>query len=129
MATKYAVAELTDPEEGISPPCPCCNNAPRGSQSDWHTEEGPAPLLAAKYSQPGSKRPAPWIDHSYRLRLEDGRWLYVCEPYEIDQDALADLVFLGENGFDVTVRAWRARHLPGHTLAIEILPLASQNPA
>lgn len=63
-----------------------------------------------------------WVDHAYRLRLADGRWRYVAEPYQLNADAFADLAHLAANGFDVTVTSWRARHYPGHTVAVEITP-------
>jgi len=55
-------------------------------------------------------------------RLEDGRWRYVAGPYELTEEALADLAFLAENSYDIRILSWAARHYPGHTVAIEITP-------
>ncbi len=62
------------------------------------------------------------MDHAYRLRLEDGRWRYVAEPYELTEEALADLAFLADSCYEIVICAWRARHYPGHTVAVEITP-------
>jgi len=63
------------------------------------------------------------MDHSYRVRLEDGRWRYVTEPYSLhERDVFADLAFLVEQGYDVAVTATNALHFPGHTVAVEITP-------
>jgi hypothetical protein len=42
------------------------------------------------------------------------------EPYELTVEALADPAFLAGSGYDVAVCAWRARHYPGHVVAVEI---------
>lgn len=105
-----------DPDAGVSAPCPCTE-----ADAGWHVRKGPGPLLAARHGvDPRFGRPARWVDHSYRLRLPDGRWCYVAEPYSIDADATADLAFLADHGFSVVVTAWQARHNPGHTLAVQI---------
>ncbi|GAA3785542.1 hypothetical protein [Micromonospora maritima] len=143
------VAKLTDPDAGQMPPCPCYGCAKRvpGAMPGWHLRKGPAPLLgarqrAAQLGPPDVRRweflehgdhgdgrelliPT-WVDHPYRLRLRDGRWRYVAEPYELDAAAAADLAHLAANGYEVTVTAWQARHYPGHTLAVSITPEATR---
>lgn len=91
-----------------------------GMTAGWHRRIGPLPVVNAlhglsEYGAPG------WVDHASRVRLPDGRWLYTAEPYSLDTEALADLAHLAANGWDVSVTAWRARHLHGHTLAVEIV--------
>jgi hypothetical protein len=63
-----------------------------------------------------------WVEHAYRLRLEDGRWCYCAEPYDLYEDAVEDLAHLAASGFEVAVSAERARHNPGHTIAVEVVP-------
>lgn len=117
------VAETHDPEAGQLQPCPCHTfPSPRGTERGWHERKGPGPVLRARTGMPECGHPAEWIDHPYRLRLADGRWAYVVEPYELSGDAFADLAYLDENGFDVHVNTWEARHYPGHTLAVVITP-------
>lgn len=123
MTSKYVPAELTDPEQGMNPPCPCHTYPrPSGTDKGWHERKGPAPLLRKRSGLPRGIRLAQWMDHTYRLRLEDGRWCYVAEPYEVTEEALADLLFLAENGYDIRILSWAARHYPGHTVAIQITP-------
>jgi len=86
----------------------------------WHRRIGPLPVLNALRELPEDGAPR-WIDHACRFRLSDGRWCYVAEPYALDTEALADLAHLAAIGWDVRVTAWRARHYPGHTLAVEIV--------
>ncbi len=81
----------------------------------WHRRIGPLPVLNALRGAPR------WADHACRIRLPDDRWCYVAEPYGLDSEALADLAHLAANGWDVHVTAWRARHYPGHALAVEIV--------
>lgn len=90
----------------------------------WHRRIGPLPVLCVLHGLPPFGAP-PWIDHAYRVRLPDGRWCYVAEPYSLDTEALADLAYLAANGWHVTVTAWRARHYPGHTVAVEIVAEAA----
>lgn len=94
--------------------CPC-SSTNRG----WHVRKGPLPLLQERHELPSWGTPG-WVDHAYRLRLPDGRWQYVAEPYGLHEEALADLMFLAENGYDVTITAWEARHYPGHTVAVRL---------
>lgn len=123
MTSKYVAAELIDPELGNHPPCPCHSSPPPpGTDKGWHERTGPAPLLLRRHGLTKGTRPARWVDHAYRLRLEDGRWRYVAEPYELTEEALADLAFLAENSYDIRILSWAARHYPGHTVAIEITP-------
>jgi len=67
------------------------------------------------------------MDHSYRVRLEDGRWRYVTEPYSLHDAAFADLAYLAEHGYDVGVTASNAVHFPGHTVAVEIVPRKAES--
>lgn len=103
-------------------PCPHCKNTEDGVYG-WHVRKGPDPVLRSRH---GLRRYAPlpdWVDHPYRLRLSDGRWRYVAEPYgQVDGDAAADFVALEEAGFDVYVTAEAARHYPGQTTAVLITP-------
>jgi len=117
-----ASAILTDPEAGDSPACPCHERPPAGTAYGWHERTGPLPIIRARHgtNRLYGARPR-WIDHAYRLRLPDRRWAYYAEPYALDEDALADLDYLGRHGFEVTITAWRARHCPGHTLAVQII--------
>lgn len=108
-----------DPESGVTAPCPCHTGTT--TERDWHRGAGPGQMLAERHgldSRHGYV--AAWVGHPYRLRLPDGRWCYVAEPYALDADALADLAFLAGHGYVVTVTAWQARHNPGHTLAVHI---------
>lgn len=63
-------------------------------------------------------------DHGYRLRCtaEDGttRTVYVSEPYELGNTALAALAALAADGWDVMIRADVATHFPGATVAVWI---------
>ena len=107
-------AESTDLEAGIRPLCPCNGWRAAGTAAGWPECRGPLPILRARGGVGPYDRPQ-WADHLYRLRRPDGRWCYVAEPY-----ALAVLAYLAAHGFAVAVTAWRARHYPGHTLAVEI---------
>lgn len=89
----------------------------------WHRRIGPLPVLNALHGLPDYGAPR-WVDHPCRVRLPDGRWCYIAEPYRLDTEALADLEHLAANGWDVTVTAERARHYPGRTLAVEIVAKA-----
>src|SRR5262249_15680882 len=42
-----------------------------------------------------------WIDHQYRLMADDGRTIYVSEPYRIDSRDLEELRRLESEGWDV----------------------------
>ncbi len=90
----------------------------------WHTAKGPRAVLNALHGLPTYGAPR-WVDHACRVRLPDGRWCYIAEPYALDTEALADLAYLTENGWRVSVTAERARHYPGRTLAVEIVAEAT----
>ncbi len=115
-------APIHDPETGQYAPCPCgCQGATGpGAASHWHQRKGPLPLLRARHGLERWQAPR-WLDHWYRLRLPDGRWCYVAEPYDLGADALEDLVWLGQQGYEVSITAWQARHYPGHALAVRIV--------
>jgi hypothetical protein len=114
---------FADLEDDAAPPCPCHDwPLPPDAARGWSELVGPLPVLRARHrigNVPGW-RPA-WADHSYRLRLPDGRWLSVAEPYSLDAEAIADLAHLVREGFEVRIAAWRARHYRGHTVAVEIV--------
>ncbi len=117
-----SVMETQPPDIPRTRVCPCsgCGRADTADTvARWHARTGPAPLLRARHRLDSGALPR-WVDHPYRLRLPDGRWRYVAEPYELSEDALCDLAFLAGRGFRVAVTAWRARHYPGHTVAVEI---------
>lgn len=97
--------------------CPCsgCTTpGPAGFKPDWRSRE-PSPLKSLGVDYPFR---ASWVDHSYRHRDAAGRWVYVCEPYYIDAECIADLFRLQSFGWDITVSAADARHYPGSTVAI-----------
>lgn len=100
--------------------CPCHKPSGPDAVAGWHARKGPLPVLNTLHGMPFYERPA-WVDHAYRVRLVDGRWCYIAEPYTLGSDALADLAHLARHGFGVTVTADRARHYPGRTLAVEIV--------
>lgn len=118
-----------DPEGGFRQPCPCAGcgrpDTPEAA-AHWHRRKGPEPLLRARHETPYPLLLPWWVDHPYRLRLPDGRWRYVAEPYELSPDDLDDLADLEAHGWRVTVTAWQARHFPGHTLAVVIEPEQEQ---
>jgi len=111
--------EEHDPQVGLIAPCPChTGTAP---YRFWHDDKGPGPLLQARHGTADHNRPAPWCDHFYRLRdRRRGEWVYVAEPYQLHDDAFSDFVYLREHGWHVEVTSWRARHYPGHTVAVVI---------
>lgn len=133
------VAEPMDPDAGLRPQCPCfgCGRSVRGAMPGWHLRKGPAPVLSERmFAQETGRRwsfldqgdhgdsrelfiPS-WVDHPYRLRQADRTWIYVAEPYDLGGSAVDDFAHLRANGFKVTVAAWRARHFPGHTVAVLI---------
>ncbi len=86
----------------------------------WRRRIGPLQVLNALHGLSDYAAPR-WVDQACRVRLPDGRWCYVAEPYSLDTEAVAEIAHLAANGWDVTVTAWRARHYPGHTLAVEIV--------
>jgi hypothetical protein len=101
-------------------PCPHCQQTGvKGEASGWHRRTGPAPLLRAHHRLDPWQHPH-WVDHPYRVRLPDGRWCYVAEPYLLWYGAFEDFAFLIKNGFTVTISAELARHYPGHTIAVLI---------
>jgi hypothetical protein len=85
----------------------------------WHQRTGPLPDLRRRHQLERWERPR-WVDHPYRLRLPDGRWRYVAEPYDLGPAALADLAWLAGTGWRVSVTAWQATHAPGETVAVTI---------
>jgi hypothetical protein len=95
-----------DPEAARIAPCPCgcAGTSPAGTAPGWHARRGPLPRLRERH-QLGPHQQPRWVDHPYRLRLPDGRWRYVTEPYQLDADAFADLAHLEACGFVVTVTA------------------------
>ena len=104
-------------DAGLSHDCPCT-----AADAGWHVRKGPGPVLAARHGlDPRIGPPAPWIDHAYRVRRPDGVTVYVAEPYGLDGDAVADLAFLADRGFSVSVTAWQVRHSPGDCLAVHIV--------
>lgn len=109
-------------EKGQQEPCPHCrHNVGKGIASGWHRRTGPGPPLRSRYGEDEGWLPW-WADHRWRYRNTDGRWTYVAEPYDFGEECIEDLAWLVSNGFDVVVSAGRARHYPGHTVAIEITP-------
>ena len=100
--------------------CPCHGTPVPGTAHGWHQRVGPAPVLAIRHGVVDRGLLPGWVDHAYRLRLPDGQWCYVAEPYDLGEDALADLAYLTTAGFDVSVTAWEVRHYPGHTVAVRI---------
>lgn len=106
-----------DPELGLIAPCPC--HTGDMNYRDWPEDSDLVQLLVARHGKPG--KPAPWFDHPYRLWNSTGReWVYVVEPYELGAHAFEDFAYLDAHGWRVEVTAWRARHFPGHTLAVLI---------
>ena len=60
-----------------------------------------------------------WFDHPYRLvNKARGREIFRVEPYGISKEALADLAWISERGWDVDIDANKALHFPGETIAI-----------
>jgi hypothetical protein len=103
------------------PNCPCCLPDTPDAARGWHTRKGPMPLLSARDGVPAPYlATATWVDHPYRLRQPDGTWAYVTEPYALRAPALADLAFLADRGWTVTVSASAAQHLPGRTIAVTL---------
>ena len=54
----------------------------------WHRRIGPVPVLKALRGLSDYAAPR-WVDHACRVRLPDGRWCYIAEPYSLDTEALA----------------------------------------
>ncbi|MBB2499669.1 hypothetical protein [Amycolatopsis echigonensis] len=116
---KPSTVQDHDPEVGLIALCPC--HTGDGEFRLWPENEGPGPLLAERHGKAEHARLAAWCDHTYRLTdSRTGEWIYVAEPYQLHEEAFEDFVFLGENGWRVEVTAWRARHSPGHTVAVLI---------
>ena len=116
-AERWMGDQLAHHTKRLSEPCPCHGHDPVGDA--WHERKGPAPALRARHDLPTGCLPH-WVDHQYRLRDDHGGWKYVCEPYWVTEDCIEDLGFLIKQGWKVTVSSTRARHFPGHTVAIEI---------
>lgn len=58
-----------------------------------HPRQSPARRYADIYpSGAYMTRSTHWIDHPYRVRLADGRTLFVSEPYDLDRDDLAEIL-------------------------------------
>jgi hypothetical protein len=114
-----AAAVVHDPETGQFAPCPCHRRAADG-YAGWHLRKGPAPLLATLHGHDVRSWRPDWVDHSYRLHRPNGSWCWVAEPYSLGPDAFADFAYLEQHGFWVGVTTWKARHYPGHTLAVSI---------
>lgn len=48
----------------------------------------------------------PWLDHLYRLKIDDGeinKVVFVAEPYWINDDAFDDFIMLRELGWQVVI--------------------------
>lgn len=108
-----------DPNAGLYARCPCHQPGADGERG-WHQRKGPLPILAALHGQDARWWHPRWADHPYRVRLPDRSWAWVAEPYSLNPDAFPDLAHLEQFGFSVAITSWRARHYPGHTLAITI---------
>ena len=92
----------------------------------WGFDDAPWRLMAIRHridlavAHTGAI-PAPWMDHTYRIKLGNEQVTYVAEPYSIGHDALSDLAFLHDRGdWDVLISAEAARHCPGKTVAIHL---------
>lgn len=101
--------------------CPHCTHSGTrpGIAPGWHQRKGPLPLLRAHRGLDDWQHPG-WMDHAYRVRMRDGRWCYITEPYHLDGDAIADLAWLSKHGYTVWITASNAAHDPGQTVAVEI---------
>lgn len=114
-----------DPGVGKFGRCPCgvvatsevCRRD--GPYSTAHFRPSPSGTVVRVLAKRISWRPH-WVDHWYRYRDEAGDMVYVTEPYQLDEDGLEDIAWLRDHGFDVMITAWRARHCPGHIVAVEI---------
>jgi hypothetical protein len=107
--------------------CPHCTTNRPGAASGWHIRQGPAPLLWDRHGTREFRTLPSWVDHPYRVRLDDGRWCYVAEPYELRESAFSDFVFLEGNGYRVSITAWKALHYRGHTVAVHIVCAQGKN--
>jgi hypothetical protein len=109
--------------------CPCggCDKShDPGEVAGWHQHNGPGPLLRQRHHKSTLDRPAHWVDHHYRLRQPDRTWTYVAEPYDLSDEAIADLGWLqSEHGYRISVAAHAARHYPGGTVAVILRPPTS----
>ncbi len=100
--------------------CPHCQpDMSPDSTADWFRSGGPWAAMSRLHGGDHHANRA-WMDHCYRLRLADGRWAYIAEPYHLDAEALRDLAWLTENGFYVLITAGRALHMPGHSISVRI---------
>lgn len=86
----------------------------------WPLEHGPLALLLQRREYVDRRRRPRWVDHA-RVECEsDGTIAYVAEPYELTEEAFADLALLEDFGYEVEVTASKAQHLPGQTLHVRI---------
>ena len=113
MSWGWALQELNDVRlaavRGEPPPPPKpCPHCDQWAATRWHRTKGPEPVLRKRRGLDRWQALPCWVDHPYRVRLKDGRWCYIAEPC------------LAESGFEVTVSAEVARHLPGRTIAVLI---------
>jgi hypothetical protein len=112
------VPKLSDhnPELDVFAPCPC--HSGEAAFRGWDTDGSPVHLLRERHN---TNELPEWCDHAYRvLIVEPDIWAYVAEPYQLYAPAFDDFTFLKENGWTIELTAWRARHNPGHTLAVVI---------
>lgn len=120
MLKEVRTLDEHDPQVGLTGPCPC-HDEDSLHLKYWDTDKGPGPLLLTRHGHSDYGRPAEWCDHFYRLYdTNTSEMVYVAEPYQLYDEAFDDFVYLREQGWEVEVTAWRARHNPGHSIAVLI---------
>lgn len=116
-------------------PCPHCRRDPR----QWReyvksTAPGWAHPRRAPYRRWADILPngayavrhRHWLDHLYRLRRHDRSVVFVAEPYDLDEDDLADLEQLRADGWRVSLDGRGFHHETTLRVLIERRALARE---
>jgi hypothetical protein len=61
-----------------------------------------------------------WVDHPSLRVFEDGRKVYVSEPYRLEREGLLRLAELIQNGWQVMVDPGFSTHFPGSTMYVGV---------
>ena len=83
-----------------------------------HPADSPARRFAEFFSAADYAVEHPhWIDHAYRETLDDGRLLFICEPYDLNAAGLDEILETAREG------GWRL-HIDGcgvhHTTTVRV---------
>jgi hypothetical protein len=78
----------------------------RYEATQWNGSKGPLKTLNERDGRKSDRyhyHTPNWADHMEIKKDRDGNTYWVCHPYGVGDDAFKDFVYLGENGWDVSI--------------------------